>query len=84
MTYDWVDVPRANAWRCRTLPAIDTIPNGLIIRRLLRACASSQAANSGNGGLGGTRTHDQRLKRPLLYRLSYQPGNAPDKARLQL
>ena len=26
-----------------------------------------------NGGLGGTRTRDQRLKRPLLYRLSYQP-----------
>ena len=25
------------------------------------------------GGLGVTRTHDQRLKRPLLYRLSYQP-----------
>jgi hypothetical protein len=25
------------------------------------------------GGLGGTRTHDQRLKRPLLYRLSYKP-----------
>ena len=26
-----------------------------------------------SGGLGGTRTLDQRLKRPLLYRLSYQP-----------
>ena len=26
-----------------------------------------------NGGLAGTRTQDQRLKRPLLYRLSYQP-----------
>ena len=25
------------------------------------------------GGLAGTRTPDQRLKRPLLYRLSYQP-----------
>ena len=25
------------------------------------------------GGPGGTRTHDHRLKRPLLYRLSYQP-----------
>src|ERR1044072_1714975 len=25
------------------------------------------------GGLAGTRTRDQRLKRPLLYRLSYQP-----------
>ena len=25
------------------------------------------------GGLAGTRTQDQRLKRPLLYRLSYQP-----------
>ena len=29
-----------------------------------------------NGGLAGTRTRDQRLKRPLLYRLSYQPGTA--------
>ena len=28
----------------------------------LRAC----------GAPGGTRTHDQRLKRPLLYRLSYR------------
>src|SRR5258706_254774 len=27
-----------------------------------------------SGGLGGTRTRDQRLKRPLLYRLSYQPS----------
>lgn len=26
-----------------------------------------------DGGLAGTRTRDQRLKRPLLYRLSYQP-----------
>src|SRR5437016_5740918 len=26
------------------------------------------------GGLAGTRTRDQRLKRPLLYRLSYQPA----------
>jgi hypothetical protein len=30
--------------------------------------------------LGGIRTLDQRLKRPLLYRLSYQPtqNNQPD------
>jgi hypothetical protein len=27
----------------------------------------------GNGGLAGTRTLDQCLKRALLYRLSYQP-----------
>lgn len=26
-----------------------------------------------NGGLTGIRTQDQRLKRPLLYQLSYQP-----------
>ena len=25
------------------------------------------------GGMGGDRTHDKRLKRPLLYRLSYHP-----------
>lgn len=31
-----------------------------------------------SGGLAGTRTQDQRLKRPLLYRLSYQPkGRKP-------
>jgi hypothetical protein len=29
--------------------------------------------DSKGGGLAGTRTQDQRLKRPLLYRLSYQP-----------
>jgi hypothetical protein len=34
----------------------------------------------GNGGLAGTRTRDQRLKRPLLYRLSYQPGTAKGTA----
>ncbi len=27
----------------------------------------------GNGGLAGTRTPDQCLKRALLYQLSYQP-----------
>ena len=26
-----------------------------------------------NGGLGGNRTHDQWIKSPVLYRLSYQP-----------
>src|ERR1019366_8159328 len=31
------------------------------------------------GGLGGTRTHDQRLKRPLLYRLSYGPVTSTNK-----
>ena len=32
-----------------------------------------------SGGLAGTRTQDQRLKRPLLYRLSYQPGTATER-----
>jgi hypothetical protein len=32
-----------------------------------------------SGGLAGTRTQDQRLKRPLLYRLSYQPGTAKEQ-----
>ena len=31
-------------------------------------------------GLGGTRTHDQRLKRPLLYRLSYEPVTSTNEA----
>ena len=30
--------------------------------------------------MAGTRTRDQRLKRPLLYRLSYQPGTAKGTA----
>jgi hypothetical protein len=29
-----------------------------------------------NGGLGGTRTRDQCLKRALLYQLSYQPDTS--------
>ena len=32
-----------------------------------------------SGGLGGTRTHDQCLKRALLYQLSYQPGGLPSQ-----
>ena len=31
-----------------------------------------------NGGLAGTRTPDQCLKRALLYQLSYQPGRAQE------
>jgi hypothetical protein len=40
------------------------------------ATYDAAAANlkGGSGGLVGTRTQDQRLKRPLLYRLSYQPN----------
>ena len=46
-----------------------------------RAVPSAPAAGRNTttfevGGLAGTRTRDQRLKRPLLYRLSYQPGAA--------
>ncbi len=32
----------------------------------------NQSLSTGNGEPGGTRTHDQGLKRPLLYRLSYR------------
>ena len=28
------------------------------------------------GGSGETRTRDQRIKSPLLYRLSYRPGKS--------
>ena len=31
------------------------------------------------GGVGGTRTHDQRIKSPLLYRLSYHPSSSNPK-----
>jgi hypothetical protein len=40
---------------------------------LLLACGVAGAANAFSGGSGGARTHDQRLKRALLYRLSYRP-----------
>src|SRR5690606_30759845 len=33
------------------------------------------------GGLAGTRTLDQCLKRALLYQLSYQPGSVPQQRR---
>src|SRR5262252_9195989 len=36
-------------------------------------CKTKKPASNQSGGLAGTRTQDQRLKRPLLYRLSYQP-----------
>ncbi len=32
-----------------------------------------------NGGSGETRTRDQRIKSPLLYRLSYRPNLAKTK-----
>ena len=38
------------------------------------ASAHPRAAHATRlSGFGGTRTHDQRLKRPLLYHLSYKP-----------
>ena len=54
---------------------------GLYSSDIMPSGGSLQNANSlhilrrGGGGLAGTRTQDQRLKRPLLYRLSYQPVN---------
>ena len=45
-----------------------------------RRSISMKAASVRSGGLAGTRTRDQRLKRPLLYRLSYQPGTAKGTA----
>ena len=32
-----------------------------------------------DGGLGGNRTHDQWIKSPVLYRLSYQPEYLKNK-----
>lgn len=34
------------------------------------------SSKSGGGGLSETRTRDQRIKSPLLYRLSYQPDRS--------
>ncbi len=54
---------------------------GELDRRFFSPISDFQARNGslwkvlklGNGGLGGNRTHDQRIKSPMLYRLSYQP-----------
>src|SRR6266704_3774354 len=48
--------------------------NAMIHLRGRRDHPDDSSMESG-GGLAGTRTQDQRLKRPLLYRLSYQPTN---------
>lgn len=34
-----------------------------------------------NGGSGGNRTHDQWIKSPVLYRLSYRPTGKGGQAR---
>ncbi len=36
------------------------------------------------GGVGGTRTLDQRIKSPLLYRLSYRPDASEAHDSMQL
>ncbi len=38
------------------------------------------ATQVGTNGPGGTRTHDQRIKSPLLYRLSYRPSKRETNA----
>jgi hypothetical protein len=49
----------------------DTTPKKLNSKK--GPLASNITCVKRSGGLGGTRTHDQCLKRALLYRLSYQP-----------
>jgi hypothetical protein len=55
------------------------VPNGIRTRVGAVKGRCPRPLDDGDGmvrracGLGGTRTHDQRLKRPLLYRLSYEP-----------
>ena len=49
-------------------------PQGVLIPleyKKARKCSCLQAFL--NGGRGGTRTHDQRFRKPLLYPLSYTP-----------
>jgi hypothetical protein len=43
----------------------------------LRICIATldKICSTNFGGPGGTRTHDQLLKRQLLYQLSYGPAN---------
>jgi hypothetical protein len=39
------------------------------------AGAAGNFPSERNGGSGGIRTHDQWIKSPVLYRLSYRPTN---------
>lgn len=45
--------------------------NNFTPNKKAKNCCKSLACNNERGG---ARTHDKRLKRPLLYRLSYPPG----------
>ena len=46
---------------------------GIGIRQTKTACIAAGRLDS--GGSGEIRTRDQRIKSPLLYRLSYRPGD---------
>lgn len=46
---------------------------GALARRLIQQALNQNIC----GGLSETRTRDQRIKSPLLYRLSYQPDRSP-------
>ena len=80
---NWPKAPKSlrDVWWCacaRDDAAQDGIPDrwsnrcSAVRRRHVR-CRPMAYLRSKGGGLAGTRTQDQRLKRPLLYRLSYQP-----------
>src|SRR5487761_2427429 len=62
----------SSANRLKQVPKTSNPPHGA--GRLVGArCAGQVLLVTKHGGLGGTRTLDQCLKRALLYRLSYQP-----------
>ena len=68
---------------CNSLTFIRLTPSLRVIRELLHGTIvrvlqehKAQAGNErapGDGGSGGIRTHDQWIKSPVLYRLSYRP-----------
>ena len=59
------DRPKSPRASSRGAPPADSIRRKSLISR--------GGGGGGNGEAGGTRTHDPRLKRPLLYQLSYRP-----------
>ena len=56
---------------------VDNVCYGYYVTALSHSLSPVSARDllrtSAFGGLAGTRTRDRRLKRPLLYQLSYQP-----------
>ena len=64
---------KATVSGCRFAPPSASNPRVLIPLEHKKARKRSCLQAFINGGRGGTRTHDQRFRKPLLYPLSYTP-----------